>query len=802
MATVLFIDPNSSLCEQLQNRFTGSEHIIVNCESIQESLRLLKEKHVDVVILNRKKLHQCDETQFNQKISRLNPKTTVLCINNLNVNEIEKQIKTILSVQGNTTINNKKEERSRFFNLIFIMTMVVLTTLSMSTWSLYNAAIKEEKERLVEMAQTQARFIEAVGRFDAQHSRDAHPKGAIAATLSQVVDANQHINYHNPSIEFVLAKQDGDNIHFILQNGQRVSKDPSLFIETANTAENTLPITLGAIDIPIEGSALAEPDRRALKGMSGTDFLQDYRGVQVLAAYEPVMISGQLFSIVFKVDLFEVRKPFISAFLLTVLVSTIAIMLGAKQTFHVVTPVIQQLRREIEEREKAEQDVHNLNNRLEERVKMRTKELRELNHLNESILQAAGEGVCGLDLSGCITFANPAACKIVGYNIVELVGTDFHQILMPKYGDGSPYPKKLSPISMTLCDGGNFKLDHEFFWHQNDYAIPIEYTSAPILDEHNKINGSVVTFRNISARKQMEQALFAEKEEQKSLIKEIKQTRNQLLQNEKMAAIGQLAAGVAHEINNPIGYINSNLGSLQRYLDDLIDLIELYQVTEAALDQHPEIVKLIQLIRIRIDLDFAKEDVRSLVKESREGAKRVKQIVQDLKEFSYIDEAEWLWSDLHKGLDSTLNIVHNELKYKAEIVKEYGDIPPVECIVSQINQVFMNLLVNAAHAIEDRGTIVIRTGCTGSEVWAEVRDSGKGIPTENLQRIFDPFFTTKPVGTGTGLGLSLSYSIIKKHYGRIEVESEIDIGTCFRIWLPIEHTTVEENHKELHDIHA
>ena len=178
-------------------------------------------------------------------------------------------------------------------------------------------------------------------------------------------------------------------------------------------------------------------------------------------------------------------------------------------------------------------------------------------------------------------------------------------------------------------------------------------------------------------------------------------------------------------------------------------------------------------------------DTGDLVKESIDGLGRVKRIVQDLKEFSHVDSTEWQIADLHAGLDSTLNIAHNELKYKTTIVKEYGDMPQVECIASQINQVFMNLLVNAAHAIETRGTITIRSGQTSDMVWIEISDTGKGMPPEVQKRVFEPFFTTKPVGKGTGLGLSLAYGIVQKHHGHIEVESEVGKGTRFRIQLPI-----------------
>lgn len=200
----------------------------------------------------------------------------------------------------------------------------------------------------------------------------------------------------------------------------------------------------------------------------------------------------------------------------------------------------------------------------------------------------------------------------------------------------------------------------------------------------------------------------------------------------------------------------------------------------------------LQAAREKLDIAFLKGDLRALMDESREGITRVKDIVQDLKDFSHVDAAnEWYAADLHKGLDSTLNIVNNEIKYKAEVVKEYGDIVAVECLPSQINQVFMNLLVNAAQAIDKRGTISVRTGKQDAEVWVEVADTGEGIATADLKRIFDPFYTTKPIGQGTGLGLSLSYSIIQKHHGRIEVQSEAGKGASFRVWLPIRQPQME-----------
>lgn len=279
-------------------------------------------------------------------------------------------------------------------------------------------------------------------------------------------------------------------------------------------------------------------------------------------------------------------------------------------------------------------------------------------------------------------------------------------------------------------------------------------------------------------------------EELRGAYQRLEELQNQLLHSEKMASIGQLAAGVAHEINNPIGYVNSNLGTLENYVGDLVALLDAYERAETAPATDPGPLDKVRALKARIDIDYLKRDIFPLLAECKDGLGRVKKIIQDLRDFSRADASEqWQWADLHKGLDSTLNIVWNEIKYKAEVVREYGEIPEIECLPSQLNQVFMNILLNAAQAIEERGTITLRTGRQGEEVWVEISDTGKGIAPEHLKRIFDPFFTTKPVGKGTGLGLSISYGIVQRHRGRIEVQSEPGKGATFRVWLPIQQST-------------
>jgi len=264
---------------------------------------------------------------------------------------------------------------------------------------------------------------------------------------------------------------------------------------------------------------------------------------------------------------------------------------------------------------------------------------------------------------------------------------------------------------------------------------------------------------------------------------ELKETQSHLLQQEKMASIGQLAAGVAHEINNPMGFITSNLSSLGKYTVRMKDFIATQQqLLEEKVE--PESLEGLFKTRKKLKLDLLLEDVEELITESLDGAERVKEIVLNLKNFSRVDAAEQTETDLNECLESTLKIVWNEIKYKATVEKNFGDIPPVHCYPQQLNQVFMNLIVNAAHAIEDQGVITIATRTSEETVEIAISDTGCGIPEEVVPRIFEPFFTTKDVGKGTGLGLSISYDIVKKHDGQLSVESSPGEGTTFTVSLP------------------
>ncbi|MDP9585651.1 UNVERIFIED_ORG: NO-binding membrane sensor protein with MHYT domain/nitrogen-specific signal transduction histidine kinase [Burkholderia contaminans] len=295
----------------------------------------------------------------------------------------------------------------------------------------------------------------------------------------------------------------------------------------------------------------------------------------------------------------------------------------------------------------------------------------------------------------------------------------------------------------------------------------------------------------IDERKAAQIRLEQEKDEQRRLLRALEETHVQLLQSEKLASIGQLAAGVAHEINNPVGFISANLNTLKTWVRSLLDVIAAH---EAALRQlEPAQRDALAAMGRAADLDYVRDEIATLIDESIDGALRVRRIVQDLRDFSRPGSGEWCVADIHAGLESTLNVVHNELKYKADIVREYGDVPPVECLPSQLNQVFMNLLVNAAHAIPERGVITIRTSSDDEQVSIAISDTGTGMTPDIVRRIFDPFFTTKPVGQGTGLGLSVSHGIVERHRGTIDVTSEPGRGTTFRIRLPIRRAEASES---------
>jgi two-component system NtrC family sensor kinase len=465
------------------------------------------------------------------------------------------------------------------------------------------------------------------------------------------------------------------------------------------------------------------------------------------------------------------------------------------------------------------------------------KKIQEKISFLSGIMSNASESIIATDREGKILYANLATVGMFGYGPEELIGMELETLATSLYKERIKQEIVKSGASGRLWEGEllNRRKDGKLFyvsasvskmvdmdgrfialvWFQRDITQTKRYQEEMIKIEKEKTETLRILHENETAinrslnrakrelqekNVELEKRTFeleAEKKRLKEAYEKLNQMQAQLLQSEKMASLGQLSAGVAHELNNPISFVHSNLGTLGEYVGDIQKLLEEYLIMEDSVragKPGAEFVKKIEKLKEQMDLGSILKDFDKIISQSKEGTQRVKDIVQNLKDFSHADKGELEMADVNQGMESTLNIVWNELKYKASVVKKYGLIPHIECYPQQLNQVFMNLLVNAAQAIEDKGEIRIRTYQQGDNVLVEVTDNGTGIPEESLKHIFEPFFTTKKVGKGTGLGLSVVYGIIQKHRGEIEVESVTGKGSTFRVILPIRQSAEREEH--------
>lgn len=420
-----------------------------------------------------------------------------------------------------------------------------------------------------------------------------------------------------------------------------------------------------------------------------------------------------------------------------------------------------------------------------------------------SILNATDDGIVSFDSNGKIVFWNSGAEAIFQYSSSEVSSKNFNIIIPEKLQNGDIFSQITSYARIT-----NRKI--EIMGLRKDKSeFPMELSYG---NWHSKGETYfTVIIRDMSERKILEENLLREKmrleEAQKELIRKnieleetnriIEENRKKLevaheklkisqikiIHQEKMASIGQLAAGVAHEINNPAGFISGNLRALDKYVNKFTDFIKAQSGIING-NNSREAIEELNIKKRKLKIDYITEDIKELIKESLDGADRISMIVQDLRGFSRMDEGNCKLSDINECLKSTLNIVRNELKYKATVNNDYGDIPQINCYPQQLKQVFTNLLVNASHAIETKGEIGIKTWFKDNSVFISISDTGCGIRKENISKIFEPFFTTKEEGKGTGLGLSISREIIQKHGGEITVESTPGEGTTFTIMLP------------------
>jgi len=357
----------------------------------------------------------------------------------------------------------------------------------------------------------------------------------------------------------------------------------------------------------------------------------------------------------------------------------------------------------------------------------------------------------------------------------EFIGRPYAEIL------GEPFDRLLSEAGVDVEP--SFERPVECFHERTGkWFMVSHYPFEEVPGEGTR--ATIVTIHDSTEMKKAAEELTRKNLRLNEALAALKRSQAKVLHQEKMASIGQLAAGVAHEINNPIGFINSNLSTLAKYLSRLSGFLSAQSACIAA-GAPPELAESVRQQQASLKIDYIVKDLEDLVRESLEGAERVRSIVADLKSFSRVDESEFKQADINECLRSTINMAWNEIKYKATLKKELGEIPRTRCYPQQLNQVFMNLLVNASHAIEQQGIITVRSWEEDGYISVTVADTGQGIPEENLSRIFEPFFTTKEVGKGTGLGLSITYDIVKKHNGEITVRSEPGKGTTFTVRIPV-----------------
>ncbi|WP_165065836.1 PAS domain-containing sensor histidine kinase [Paludisphaera rhizosphaerae] len=408
-----------------------------------------------------------------------------------------------------------------------------------------------------------------------------------------------------------------------------------------------------------------------------------------------------------------------------------------------------------------------------------------------SLVETLPQSFLRKDLDGRFTFANQRFCNELGRRREEIVGkTDFDffpEELAAKYR---------ADDKLVLETGRVLDVVEQHVTPRGD-TLHVQVMKTPLYSADGAAIGTQAIFWDVTARIRAEEQLREKNVKLENLARSehqaheaLKQAQSLLVQNEKLASLGQLVAGVAHEINNPLAFVSNNVAVLERDLRDLLRLVDILSHDGAAIERlTPELAAEVEAITERIDLRYCLEHFPRLIERTREGLRRIERIVKELRLFARVDEGEWNEVDLNPGIESSINMVKGYARKKGvQIVMDLGALPAVRCRAARIHQVILNLLTNAIDACGENGQVTVRTEteADASGVRVDIDDNGCGVPQAIRDRIFDPFFTTKPLGQGTGLGLSISYGIVQEHDGRIEVQSTVGYGSCFTIHLPID----------------
>lgn len=433
-----------------------------------------------------------------------------------------------------------------------------------------------------------------------------------------------------------------------------------------------------------------------------------------------------------------------------------------------------------------------LENELAERRKAEVA-LRDAEGFYHSLVESLPANILRKDRDGRFTFGNQKFCHALGITALDqLIGKtdyDFYpRTMADKFRADDRRVIESDSVLETVEENLTAQGERRF----------VQVIKTSLHDLEGKPVGVQGIFWDVTERKRAEEQLVLQNGQLQEMAQsereahaQLKQAQSQLVQQEKLASLGQIVAGVAHEINNPVAFVSNNVTVLGRDIGELRDLLALYEEADSLIrEAQPDLAVRITEYRDRVDMAYTLGNIQGLLLRSRDGLRRIQQIVGHLRLFAHLDEGEVNETDLNDGIESTAAIIIGHARRKQiKLAMDLSPLPPVTCNAARINQVVMNLLTNAIDACSEGGEVAVRSRVDAQGVMVEVSDTGCGIPPEARDRIFDPFFTTKPVGQGTGLGLSISYGIIKDHGGTIEVESEPDRGSRFIIRLPFQPTS-------------